>query len=98
MKVMLKVLFFILIVTQICDGQWQPDLRLTNDPSGSFTSLSNAWCVASSGDYVHVVWQDERDLQGEIYYKNSLDIGTNWSSDFRLTNSTVYSHNASVAV
>lgn len=98
MKVILKVLFFILIVKQICYGQWQPDLRLTNDPSGSFTSLSNAWCVASSGDYVHVVWQDERDLKGEIYYKNSLNNGTNWSSDFRLTNSTVYSQNVSVAV
>ena len=97
-KTFIQTLFFFLLVTQICFGQWQPDVRLTNDPGGSFTSLSNAWCVASSGDTVHVVWQDERDLQGEIYYKNSLDNGTNWSSDVRLTNSTVYSHNASVAV
>ena len=98
MKTFLRILFHFLFVTRICLGQWQLDVRLTNDPGGSFTSISNAWCVASSGEYVHVVWQDERDLQGEIYYKNSLDNGTNWSSDFRLTNSTVYSHNASVAV
>lgn len=32
--------------------------RLTNDPAYSYTSYNNAWCIAASGDTVHVVWRN----------------------------------------
>ncbi len=69
----MKKLFFVLLsgflLVQISNAQWQPDMRLTNNPSGSYTSSNNAWCIAASGSVVHVVWEDNRDGNFEIYYK-----------------------------
>lgn len=57
----LGVLFFSPIQSQ---AQWQPDVRLTNDPAVSFAPLNNARCIASSGasGAMHVVWYDNRDV------------------------------------
>lgn len=41
--------------------------------------------IASSNGNVHVVWQDSRDGNIEIYYKSGKHYGTNWSKDRRLT-------------
>ncbi len=38
-----------------------------------------------SGNMCHVVWSDTRDNNYDIYYKQSSDIGSNWSADYRLT-------------
>ena len=78
--------------------QWQPDVRLTNDPANTLTSENNAWCVASSGNTVHVVWQEARDGNYEIYYKRSTDSGASWEADTRLTNALNYSGNPCVSV
>ncbi len=45
---------------------WDPDLRLTHDPQ--YSSLSS---VTVSGPQVHVVWQDYRDANREIYIKGN---------------------------
>jgi hypothetical protein len=95
-------LAFVLIVhctlnIEDCMCQWQPDVRLTNDPAWSFTS-GNKWCVASSGSAVHVVWFDNRDGNNEIYYKLSTDAGVSWGADTRLTNNTASSAQPSVTV
>jgi hypothetical protein len=81
-----------------CMSQWQPDVRLTNDPAGSFTSYNNAWCITSSGNVLHVVWHDNRDGIYGIYYKRSTDAGVNWGTDTRLTNNTAISGGPSIAV
>jgi len=60
--------------------------------------MSNTWCVASVDSNVHVVWEDRRDGNPEIYYKRSLDNGTTWSQDIRLTNNSSNSQNLSIAV
>jgi hypothetical protein len=70
-------------------AQWGPDARLTNDTAWSHTSYSNAWCVAATGDTVHVVWTDYRSGPAGIFYKQSLDGGATWSPDRRLDNSSV---------
>jgi hypothetical protein len=72
---------------------WGTDTRLTNN-----TALSEGPSVASSGSVVHVVWQDERDGNREIYYKRSTDGGISWGTDTRLTNNTAISWSPSVAV
>ncbi|MDH4210332.1 MAG: T9SS type A sorting domain-containing protein [candidate division WOR-3 bacterium] len=79
-------------------AQWEPDVRLTNDPSESVTSFNNAWCVACSGDMVHVVWHDDRDGNTEIYYKRSTDNGMIWEADSRITEDAAWSERPSVAV
>ncbi len=45
---------------------WNADTRLTNNPASSFTPS-----LAISGQVVHVVWQDNRDGNKEIYYKRN---------------------------
>jgi hypothetical protein len=62
-------------------SSWGIDNRLTNassNPSNPKLSIE--------GSFVHLVWQDGRDLNNEIYYKRSTDNGLSWSPDTRLTN------------
>jgi hypothetical protein len=79
-------------------AQWQPDQRLTNNTSSSYTSQNDAWCVVATGDTVHAVWYDYRDGNSEIYHKRSTDGGATWGSDARLTNNASVSRYPSVAV
>lgn len=92
----LCLIFF--IDFKISYSQWQPDVRLTNNPASSQTCYSNSWAVAANGNIVHVVWYDNRDGNYEIYYKRSTDSGLNWETDTRLTNSTGNSVGASLAI
>jgi hypothetical protein len=100
---MKKFIFFSVVIcallSGICQAQWQPDVRLTNDPAESYTSYS-AWCIAASGQVVHVVWYDERNLANyaEIYYKRSTDAGMSWSADVRLTNDSAESWDPSFSL
>lgn len=58
-----------------------PDTRLTNT-----TSVSEYPNIAVNGNNVHIVWDDDRNNSAsDIYYKRSLDGGTTWESDLRLT-------------
>lgn len=72
---------------------WSADMRLTNDPAGSH------WpAIAVSDSNVHVVWEEGRDGDLNIYYKGSTDGGNTWTSDMPLTSSTDPQAMPSVAV
>ncbi|MBE0432226.1 hypothetical protein IBX73_02030 [candidate division WOR-3 bacterium] len=90
-------LILVVLSTGFLFGQWETDVRLTTDADSSYTSYNNAWCVAASGDTVHVAWYDGRDGNEEIYYKLSTDNGSNWDADARLTDDMSISQLASVA-
>jgi hypothetical protein len=77
-------------------AQWGDNIMLTNYGS-SVTSYNNAWCIATSGNVVHVVWYDKRNGGTEIYYKRSTNEGISWGADTRLTNFTGTSSNPSIA-
>ncbi len=72
---------------------WETDTQWTN---------TNVWVeypsVTVSGSVVHVVWEDERNGNYEIYYKRSIDDGLSWETDTRLTNNTARSNRPSVTV
>ena len=91
----LSVLIFAANITQ---AQWEPDKRLTNDPAKSYTSGASQRNIASEGDFVHVVWQEARDGNFEIYYKRSTDAGVSWGTDTRLTNQFSSSDYPSITV
>ncbi len=91
----LSLLIFISAKT---NAQWAQDFRLTNNAANSGTSPNNAWCVAASGNLIHVLWYDERDGNKEIYYKRSADDGLTWGADMRLTNDIFFSQVPSVSV
>ncbi|UCG91881.1 MAG: exo-alpha-sialidase [candidate division WOR-3 bacterium] len=89
---------FLFSTVSLSFAQWEPDVRLTDDGNSSYTSYNNAWCIAASGDTLHVVWHDDRDTNDEIYYKRSTDAGTTWETDTRLTDEPNWSNVPSVAV
>jgi len=75
------------------DGvNWSTEEQLTMD-----TTFSNTPSIAVSGNNIHVAWEEMRDGNFEIYYKNSTDNGQAWSSDMRLTNDANDSHYPSTA-
>ena len=100
MKTIVLTILLCFLSVQISQAQWQPDVRLTNDPALSSTSgYDNANCIVSTGDTVHVVWRDNRDGGNyEIYYKRSTDGGLNWGSDTRLSNNIYFSTDPSLSV
>jgi len=71
---------------------WGADVRLTNDDGNSFRPS-----ISVSGSDVHVVWQDNRDGNDEIYYKNSTDGGLNWGNDYNISNDAARSQIASIS-
>ncbi|MDO9258153.1 MAG: T9SS type A sorting domain-containing protein [Bacteroidales bacterium] len=66
---------------------WETDTRLTTN----YTSSSLFSSIAASGSDVHVVWDDNREGNYEIYYKGSKDGGLSWGADTRLTNNAALS-------
>ena len=72
---------------------WGTDTRLTN-----VDSISSNPAISISGSIIHIVWNDKRDGNGEIYYKRSADGGASWGGDIRLTNATATSYCPSIAV
>jgi hypothetical protein len=72
---------------------WSPDVRLTNN-----AAISHFPAIAVSGPIVHVVWEEYRDGNAEIYYKRSPDAGVSWSADARLTNNSAKSLSPALAV
>ena len=59
---------------------WGNEIRLTNNAGDS----DNAG-IASSGNYVHVVWGDDRNGNWDIYYLRSEDGGITWSGETPFT-------------
>ncbi|MEO0228067.1 MAG: hypothetical protein ABIL70_08485 [candidate division WOR-3 bacterium] len=76
-----------------CGNTWSGDIRLTDSPGESSHPS-----IAVAGNHLHLVWQDQRDGNYEIYYKNSFDDGRNWSPDTGLTSDPSPSFYPSVAV
>ncbi len=87
MKYQFVLVIMLLLLKGVSVSQWQPDVRLTNDPSGSVTSYTK--CIAASSNDIHVTWMDLRTGNLEIFYKRSADGGTTWGPDVRLTNNPV---------
>jgi len=77
---MLTVLCALLTVAP---AQWEPDVRLTNDPANSF--LCGQQCIAAVGDTLHVIFNDDRTGRYEVYYTRSLDAGVTWDSAVRVS-------------
>ncbi|MEO8209516.1 MAG: hypothetical protein ABI840_03060 [bacterium] len=72
---------------------WGYDTRLTyNSYLSQFPSIS-----VYNYD-VHIVWEENRDGNNEIYYKGSQDGGVCWGPDTRLTNNWANSYSPDVSV
>lgn len=97
MKKYTVITFFVLFITIITQAQWQPDVRLTNDPAVSNLVNGNSHAIAAICNTLHIVWSDNRSGNYEIYYKRSVDGGSVWGADTRLTTNNALSWSSSVA-
>jgi Neuraminidase (sialidase) len=59
-------------------AQWEPDVRLTNDPADSY--LCGQQCIVAVGDTLHVIFTDNRSGWYDVYYSRSTDAGATWDS------------------
>jgi hypothetical protein len=84
----------------VAPGAWDDETRLTVAQYNSYTSHSNARCVAvDPGGNIHVVWSDGRDSGNsyyEVYYKRYDGIG--WGPDQRLTDVPHHSRYPAIAI
>ena len=72
---------------------WGGQVRLTQDSGNSINAS-----VSSLDNDVHVIWQDNRNGNDEIYYKRSTDGGLTWGADLRMTNNPFKSSFPSAAI
>lgn len=96
---MKRILLFVFVFLGAYDSQsqWWPEVRVTNDPNASTTSLKR--CVASSKDTVHVAWYDDNDgVNAVIHYARSTDAGLNWEDEILLTDGTYNAIEPSIQV
>ena len=94
-RILVVVVLAVVVMGGVASGApegWSDDVRLTNNASGSAYPA-----IAPSGNNLHVVWEDDRDGNMEIYYKNSTDIGVSWNGDVRLTNAVNDSNMPAIA-
>lgn len=96
-----KFTLFIFFVFELTAGtlfsQWDPIVRLSNNAALSYTT-PNVNSIASSGSSIHVIWQDNRGGNWEIYYRRSTNGGTTWENERRFTNNTGASYDPSISV
>ena len=90
---LLLALCTLLLASFLSAQTWDPDVRLTYSGVAAY----NAFAVTNQ-DTIHIVWQDERDGNSEIYYKRSIDKGQTWVPGTRLTYNNDYSRHPSVVV
>lgn len=64
-------------------AQWEPDVRVTDDPANSF--LCGQQCLVALGDNLHVVFVDNRSGDYNVYYTRSFDAGVTWDSAVRVS-------------
>src|SRR5438045_978517 len=67
------------------DAQWGPDVKLSTDETAAVLNENVGQCLIASGNYVHVVWADMKSKDRAIYYKRSIDAGTTWGPDTRIS-------------
>jgi hypothetical protein len=72
---------------------WESDRRLTYDSGVSFGP-----CAVARDSIVHVVFQDSRHGNWELFYLCSTDYGVTWNPEVRLTDASETSEAPSVAV
>jgi len=94
--VLLTAVVLLLAVPRLSAG-WEPPVELAHNDTACYLPLANCWALAAAGETLHAVWYDQRSGGFEVYHRRSLDRGTTWDPETRLTADTVYSGYPAVA-
>lgn len=79
------VVLAILAAASTASADWQPAVRITNEPGESEALSNGGRCICASGDAVNVVWTDNRSGNDDIYVRRSQDGGASWVSELCLS-------------
>src|SRR5687767_6143557 len=72
------------------DKPWSAKVKVVGEPAEPHLAAnSSRQFGVDGGAGLHLVWGDTRAEATYVYYKNSLDGGTNWSNELRLSTNTV---------
>jgi hypothetical protein len=72
---------------------WELKQRISSAPGRSEDP-----CITAAGSYVHLVWNEFRDGNCEVYTRRSSDQGVTWGPETRLTNAPNHSYSPDVVV
>ncbi len=89
----------LLLAAGAASGQWEPDMRLTENDSASTVSEYVGRSLAVDGEHVHVVWLDDEGpgYYPQTWYIRSTDQGLSWGEPTLVCSDTFYNDDASVA-
>ena len=73
------------LLCSFASAQWEPDVRLTNNPASSFLGNPNNHPLCSNGDSLYALFTDDRTGKFQVYFTRSWDAGTTWDSAVCLT-------------
>lgn len=80
-------------------AQWGPEVQLSPDPGNTGKIWYAGYSIATDRlKRIHVVWNDDREGNHEIYYRRSMNQGQNWEPEIRLTNNSTGDLFAAIAV
>src|SRR5437763_873008 len=68
------------LLCSFASAQWEPDVRLTNDPANSFLAAPNNHPLYASGESLYAVFTDNRTGKYQVYFTRSLDAGATWGT------------------
>jgi hypothetical protein len=90
--------FLLTVTVAIGFAQWGPDHKLSTTDSSAQLNENMGPNLVTSGDTVHVLWCDNQNRGNAVYYKRSVDGGTTWGADTRLSAVPGHSDFPSIAI
>lgn len=79
---------------------FSPDFGNTwQSPAKIFSGAPNAYShrIAVSGAKIHIIWVDERNGNGDLFYRRSIDGGSTWGDEIMLVGGDSFTSNADIA-
>ena len=74
-------------------SSWQADTRMT-----ASTGNSSQPSISASGNYVHLVWDDDKTGNVQLYYRKSSNYGESWDTELRFVNTALTVRQPSVNI
>jgi hypothetical protein len=89
----------LLLAAGVACGQWEPEIRLTENDSASEVPQFVGRNLAVDGQHVHVVWQEDEGpgYYPQTWYIRSTDQGLSWGEPTAICADTFYGAGVSVA-
>lgn len=69
----------------LAGAQWEPEVKLSTNEVSAALNENMGQCIVADGNALHAVWCDTNNNGSAIYYKRSLDGGSAWGPDTRIS-------------